>query len=95
MDKKQRVKKMELTRKFYSSREGRMILADQLNDLFLFRTDLRPEEVHIENKAKELLEKMGIWRPGNMLRIVDALMDMPYRLPDDNYENESKGRDQE
>lgn len=72
-------KNIEIARKVYSTPEGRALLTDLLNNLGFFRMDLdNDRDILLENKAKELLYELGIWRPHNVGRIVDALLDMPY-----------------
>lgn len=62
-------KNREKLRKVYGDIDGRTALADLLNDLGLFEVD---------NQAKVILMKLGIWQEHNMMNIVNALMDMPY-----------------
>ena len=62
-------KNRDIARRVFNSPEGRALLADLLNDLGLFEVD---------NEAKMLLMKLGIWQEHNMMNIVNALMDMPY-----------------
>ena len=70
---------VEIARKVYSTPEGRALLTDFLNNLGFFRMDLSSEQdIILENKAKELLHELGIWREHNIGRIVSALLDMPY-----------------
>ena len=69
MTEEQEGRNREKLRKVYGSIDGRTALADLLNDLGLFVVD---------NQAKALLMKLGIWQEHNMMNIVNALMDMPY-----------------
>ena len=72
-------KNRDIARKVYDTVEGRALLADILNDSKFFVIDLEdPRDIALENSAKNLLYKLGIWRPHNIMRIVNALMDMPY-----------------
>ncbi len=66
---KEEKRNRDIARRVYGTPEGRALLADLLNDLGLFQAD---------NEAKRLLMKLGIWKEHNMMRIVNALMDMPY-----------------
>ncbi|MCK5614053.1 hypothetical protein KAR91_69965 [Candidatus Pacearchaeota archaeon] len=69
----------DIARKVYGTPQGRALLADLLNDLGFFSSVLEtPVEIALENQAKILLEKLGVWNEHNMMRIVNALMDMPY-----------------
>ena len=72
-------KNRDIARKVYGGPQGRALLADLLNDLGFFSSVLEtPVEIALENQAKILLEKLGIWQEHNMMRIVNALMDMPF-----------------
>ena len=76
MDDKRNV---EIARKVYSTPEGRALLADLLNDNKFFAMDCTEmSDIVEENSAKRLLYKLGIWREHNIMRIVNALMAMPY-----------------
>ena len=76
MDDKRNV---EIARKVYSTPEGRALLADLLNDNKFFAMDCAEmSDIVEENSAKRLLYKLGIWREHNIMRIVNALMAMPY-----------------
>ncbi|RLI54573.1 MAG: hypothetical protein DRP09_12630 [Candidatus Thorarchaeota archaeon] len=77
----------ELLRKVYSTPEGRLALMDILNRSKFFSTEVStPQEIVLENSAKILLEELGIWQGHNALRIVNALMNMPYLEGDQNGE---------
>ena len=70
---------IELLRKVYGTPEGRTALTDILNTAGFFRMDLEtPQDIALENSAKILLSKIGIWKEHNAFRIVNALMNMPY-----------------
>lgn len=70
---------VEIARKVYGTPEGRALLADILNENRLFAMDNDTViDLALENSAKTLLYKLGIWREHNMMRIVNALMAMPY-----------------
>lgn len=60
---------------------------DILNRSKFFSTEVStPQEIVLENSAKILLEELGIWQGHNALRIVNALMNMPYLEGDQNGE---------
>jgi hypothetical protein len=70
---------VEIARSVYKTPEGRALLADILNDNKLFAMDNDSiSDLVEENSAKRLLYKLGIWREHNLMRIVNALMSMPY-----------------
>ena len=71
-------KKREIYRRVFGTVEGRVVLTDILNDLGHFAEDLSEQDTALSNYAKTLLEKLGIWQPHNLKRLVDAYMNMPY-----------------
>ncbi len=77
-------KNREKLRSVYTSENGRLALMSLLNDLNFLNMDLHTEQdMARQNSARILLYRLGIWRPENMKRIVDALMDMPYFVKDE------------
>lgn len=81
-------KNRDIARKVYGTPEGRALLADLLNELGFFAMDLgTPQDIAKENTAKDLLYKLGVWREHNVMRIVNALMDMPYVAPNEGEDN--------
>ena len=69
----------DIYRKVFGSHEGRLVLMDMLNDLDFFEMEVESEtKLVLQNYAKVILEKMGIWREHNAKRIADALLNMPY-----------------
>ena len=71
-------------RKVYNTKEGSLMLADLLNDLGFYAMNGQTEaDIAMENSAKGLLYKLGIWRPENMLAITEALLGMPYATKDE------------
>jgi len=71
--------KREVYRKVFLSDEGRIVLTDILNDLGHMIVDsLEPEQLILQNYAKVLLSKLGIWQPHNIKNIVDAYLNMQY-----------------
>lgn len=72
-------KNRDLMRKVYNTKDGAIMLTDILNDLQFFSTHIEGEsEIAMENSAKRLLYKLGIWQPHNAFRIVEALLAMEY-----------------
>lgn len=70
----------ELYRKVFSSPEGKAVFTDIMNELNFFATDMETqEEVVLNNFAKKMMDKLGIWREHNAFRITDALLNMSYR----------------
>ena len=70
---------IEIYRKVFLSEHGRVVLADILNELNHMAMDVQsPEELALSNFSKLLLSKLGIWRPHNLKRIVDAYLNMQY-----------------
>jgi len=68
----------DVARKVYDTPEGRVLLTDLLNDLKFFAMLETTEDIAVHNQAKGLLEKLGIWREHNIIKIVNALMNMSY-----------------
>ena len=69
----------EKYRSIFLTRGGREVLADILNDLGFMVMDVTdPEVVILQNAAKRILEKLGIWQGHNMKNIMNALLDMQY-----------------
>ena len=69
----------ETYRAVFLPRNGREVLADILNDLCFMTMDVTdPEVVILQNAAKRILEKLGIWQDHNMKNIMNALLDMHY-----------------
>lgn len=68
----------DVARRVYNTPEGRTLLTDLLNDFKFFDVCENEHDMILNNEAKRLLYKLGIWREHNILRIVNALMNMPY-----------------
>ncbi len=68
----------DVARKVYDTPEGRVLLTDLLNDLKFFAMLETTEDIAVHNQAIGLLEKLGIWREHNIIKIVNALMNMSY-----------------
>ena len=78
-DQKRFEAKREMYRRVFGSTEGRLVLADMLNDLNHIAIDIEePEDIALANYGKVLLGKMGILQPHNVYRLVDAYFNMPY-----------------
>ena len=80
----QYLRNRDIMRKVYNTKDGAIMLTDLLNDSGFFAMDGQTEaDMALENSAKRLLYKLGIWRPENMHRIVEALLKMPYATEDE------------
>jgi len=60
----------------YDDDRGRKVLLSELVNLCFFRTCKTEEEMLKSNHAKELLCRIGIWRPENAEKIVQKLMEV-------------------
>ncbi len=64
-------------RTFFTNDAGKRVLAELLTQAGVFDTDLKPEEVAVENFAKEILHKMGICNtPESVQEYVQKLSEM-------------------
>ena len=77
-------------RVFFGSADGKLVLADLLNDLEFLNMDVqKAEEVTRQNIARQILAKLGIWQPKNVYRLVEDFVGMPW---DTEGENDGKDR---
>jgi len=51
-----------------------------LNDLQWFSMEDSPEKEVLNNYAKLLLNKLGVWRPENIWDIVENLLKIPIKI---------------
>lgn len=58
---------------FLKTDVGRAVLADMLYSLSFFSETVTEEETHNRNYATKLLYELGIFRPENVGRVIDAL----------------------
>ncbi len=78
-EKKKADAKREMYRRVFGSSEGRLVMADMLNDLNHIAIDIEsPVDIALANYGKVLLGKLGILQPHNVYRLVDAYFNMPY-----------------
>ena len=68
----------QIYRRCFSTAEGRLVLGNLLANAGVFDTNIKtPEEFAVENFAKEILEKMGLFGRENVTKvsqIIDALL---------------------
>ena len=66
-----------ICRAFFSSSEGKEVLAHMLRNAKFFDYIRTPEEQAVENFVKELLSDMGVWKMDNANSFVELLMNLP------------------
>ena len=76
-----------LYRNVFGTGQGQIVLANMLVDLHFFDT-VEGEEVVLQNYARQLLDKIGVWRGENVARIVAGLMTIPIQGGEDGNERE-------
>ena len=67
-------------RETYGTSAGMAVLIRELDELRFFATDLGedPEDLINMKKARQLLQRLGVWRPENISRIVRAIYNLPW-----------------
>lgn len=68
-----------ICRSFFSSQEGKEVLAHMLRNAKFFDYITTPEEAAVLNYVKELLSDIGVWNMDNADSFVELLMNLPVK----------------
>jgi hypothetical protein len=84
-----RRRRTEAYRRVFATPAGRIVLTDMLNDLGAISGRIESEEDRVlNNYARTLLKKIGIWKGRNIYHLTDALLkDVPWNT-DDHFKEE-------
>ena len=88
MNEKRR-RKTELYRAVFGTDAGRAVLTDILNDLGFISGLIQNEEDRVlNNYARRLLRKLGIWKGNNIFHLTNAFLDKVPWATDEHFKEE-------